>query len=79
MFFQARKVIPQINPTNCNNIKSQLIEELFQQINGPSYEIDCCCDCGKKGMRKLKFNYATGDKTTNCQVKTDMTLHLLIN
>lgn len=65
-FFQARKVIPQVTTNKCSNIKDRLFEELFQHIRGPSYEIDCCCDCGKKGMRKLKFNYATGEKTTNC-------------
>ncbi|CAF1679524.1 unnamed protein product [Adineta ricciae] len=60
---EAKKVIPQRTISKCDDFKSQLFDELFQQIRGSSYAIDCCCDCGKKGIRKLRFNYTTGDKT----------------
>lgn len=64
LFFclQAKKVIPQMTTSTCADLKSQLFDELFQQIRGSTYAIDCCCDCGKKGMRKLRFNYTTGDQ-----------------
>ena len=64
LFFclQAKKVIPQMTTNKCIDFKSELFNELLQQMRGSSYAIDCCCDCGKKGIRKLRFNYTTGDK-----------------
>ena len=59
---QAKKVIPQMTTNKCTDLKSELFDELLQQMRGSSYAIDCCCDCGKKGIRKLRFNYTTGDK-----------------
>ncbi|CAF2916961.1 unnamed protein product [Rotaria sp. Silwood2] len=61
---EAKKIIPEISTNVCHNRKKQLFEELFHQIHGSSYDINCCCSCGKKGMRKMKFNYAHGDKTS---------------
>ncbi|CAF0814777.1 unnamed protein product [Adineta steineri] len=62
---EARKIIPQMNINQCPSTKKQLFEELIQHMHGPSYEINCSCNCGKNGMRTLKFNYATSDKNTN--------------
>ncbi|CAF1160202.1 unnamed protein product [Rotaria sp. Silwood1] len=59
---EARKIFSQLSINECKNRKSQLFEDLFDQIRGSSYDINCFCNCGKKGMRKLKFNYAYGDK-----------------
>ncbi|CAF3605780.1 unnamed protein product [Rotaria sordida] len=59
---EARKTIPEIHIHEFNNSKNQLFEELFNRIRGSSYGIRCCCNCGKKGMRKVKFNYVNSDE-----------------
>ena len=62
---QAKKIIPSLSTGGCSSVKSQLVEELFDRLRGSSYEIDCSCDCGRKGLRKLRFSYATGDKSSH--------------